>query len=299
VIKEEIMPVKKILLTGGSGFIGQHLTNFFKKRNDEIAWVSRKKPLVKGVKWINIDSNLKKEVLNFKPDFTIHLAACFNNSDIQALIDCNTILPIKLLEILKLLPINKRNFIYTGSYWQNGDYKKPHIPIDLYSASKKSLRPYVSYYHAYHDVSAIELINFGTYGAKDGRGKLLDQLIQIAKTGKSLKLSPGRQSLNLVHINDVCNAYLVACKLMCKNDTRLNHHYSIASDKEIRVNDMVAVVEKISGKKLSVSLGGIPYRDVEVFKPVYNEPILPEWSEIYMMEEYIADFFRVKNNDKF
>ena len=86
---------------------------------------------------------------------------------------------------------------------------------------------------------------------------------------------------------------------MCKNDTRLNHHYSIASDKEIRVNDMVAVVEKISGKKLSVSLGGIPYRDVEVFKPVYNEPILPEWSEIYMMEEYIADFFRVKNNDKF
>lgn len=46
------------------------------------------------------------------------------------------------------------------------------------------------------------------YGENDKRPKLLNKLCQIAGTQQTLDISPGEQMLDLIHISDVCSAYL-------------------------------------------------------------------------------------------
>lgn len=71
----------KILITGGSGFIGTNMINYFIKNNHRIVNIDILPPKILAHKqyWRNIDiRNYKKlstEVQNFSPDCILHLAA--------------------------------------------------------------------------------------------------------------------------------------------------------------------------------------------------------------------------------
>ena len=71
----------KILITGGSGFIGTNLIEFFKDYNCTILNLDYVRPKIyshlqywKEINICNLKS-LEKEVLAFRPDFIVHLAA--------------------------------------------------------------------------------------------------------------------------------------------------------------------------------------------------------------------------------
>jgi|688.fasta_scaffold469033_2 nucleoside-diphosphate-sugar epimerase len=70
-----------LLLTGGSGFIGTNIIHYYSSLNFNILNIDINKPLDSNhVKfWKNIDilnyNNLSDEILNFKPNYVIHLAA--------------------------------------------------------------------------------------------------------------------------------------------------------------------------------------------------------------------------------
>ena len=61
------MKKKKIIIIGGTGFVGFHLAKFLLKKNYEIISVSRKKPkkirFLKKVKYIRADIVLKKKLI--------------------------------------------------------------------------------------------------------------------------------------------------------------------------------------------------------------------------------------------
>ncbi len=280
--------IKKILLTGGSGFIGRYLTAALLKLGCELAWLARKPSENINVQYIDITGAFEEGVLAFQPDVTIHLAAVFDGSDISNLIECNITLPVRILETLSKLEKKKRCFIYAGSYWQNGDFYNPHIPIDIYSSSKKSINSFVDYYSKYKSIKCIQLILFGTYGEKDNRGKLLDVLIEKARTGGEIKLSAGLQTLNLIHVSDACDAFVTAMDIVLARQ-EINKSYSVMSAKNFTIIELVDLIDEISGGKLNATLGALPYREIEVFKPVYNEAIIPMWVEKITVVKYIKE----------
>jgi GlcNAc-P-P-Und epimerase len=71
----------KIIITGGSGFIGTSLIEKFQINGFEIMNIDIKKPQKKSHNqyWKNIDindlNNLEKSFVNFNPDYIVHLAA--------------------------------------------------------------------------------------------------------------------------------------------------------------------------------------------------------------------------------
>ena len=109
----------KILITGGSGFIGTNMVNYLLENNFEIVNIDIEHPkiLKHELFWKKIDirdhASLESEVKEFKPDYVIHLAA---KTDLLGKTlddyDSNTLGTQNVIDIAKKYPnINKPHYV--------------------------------------------------------------------------------------------------------------------------------------------------------------------------------------------
>lgn len=253
----------RFLIVGATGYIGQALVELLILKGHTVANLGRKTHQCVEVINFDIRTELLNIVENYRPDVVIYLAACFDDSVIEELIEVNVVLPLKILTQIDRSR-SKTKFIYIGSYWQLGDKSKPDVPIDLYSASKKSFESYLQYYCEYRNLDCCEIILYGTYGDNDGRGKLLDILIKSSIANECIELSPGNQKLNLVHIEDVVNRiYGIAFSQHSPHFKR----FSVYSSREYTPRELVNLINGC--KQLRGDFGARRYRETEVMNPVY------------------------------
>ena len=279
---------KKILLTGGSGFMGLAITDKLLNQGFAVCWLSKKPSNNSKVSFIDSTSEFECEVLELNPDITIHLAAAYDNSNAVDVIKCNVELPVRLLKAISELDPQNRCFLYAGSYWQNGDLLTPNIPVDIYSSSKKSLHSFIDYFSEYEKIKCMELVFHGTYGGSDKRGKLLDKLIDSIYSGEEIKLSKGRQIINLVHIDDICSAISCAVNMFSSAEV-FNCHYTVASNKCYSIKELVSIINSVSPVNVNANWGALSYRKVEIFHPVIDSPVIPGWHEKNTIDDYIRN----------
>ena len=139
--------MKKILITGGSGFIGTNMVNYYEDNGIEILNIDIVSPLKKehNLYWKNCDinhlDNLTKVIKDFMPTHVMHLAAgtgmdVSNISHFKTNIDgiktlikaCNTIDTIKKIVFTSSLLVCERTYLPQ----HNEDFK----PDTLYGESK-------------------------------------------------------------------------------------------------------------------------------------------------------------------
>jgi len=139
--------MKKILVTGGSGFIGTNLMDSFLSKGDQVLNLDSAKPLKSQhlPYWKQIDildyDGLESEILKFDPEVIVHLAAV-TDLDGKSLeyYNANTIGTQNIVDISKKLKSLKR-VVYTSSMYvckpghipRNYDEYKPHT---IYGESK-------------------------------------------------------------------------------------------------------------------------------------------------------------------
>lgn len=277
----------RVLLTGGSGFVGGFLSKLLSEKGVLVANIGRKKSIDPCFheSVLNTFDEIKRVIDEFKPSFIINLAA-ENSKNLEDVVSANVILPANILEVIAALK-NPPVFIQLSTYWQLGDEGKPEIPIDLYSSSKKAFMSFLDYYNVYQNVPICNIFLYGTYGNNDTRGKLLDQLIRAVACGESLGVSPGLQKLNLLHVQDVCN---VICSFIEKwKDEYSGKKYALYDKDELTLHDIVEKIERLSGKKSQILFGELPYRSVELMNPRYVHPLPPFWRQEYTIERYIKE----------
>lgn len=288
---ESITPDKKVLICGGSGFIGSHLISYLQKKCCHVVLLSHRQHNLNGLKEYVVDTNSQQEIENaislIAPDVVIFLSACYDHDDVKKVIDVNLSFPVMLMQALCRLPVMKRNMIFAGSYWSLGDDGNHFSALDNYAAAKKAVRTFAETYSFYSGIYFSNLVIYGSYGRHDHRGKLLDSIINAVKKNQTLALSPGEQYLDLVHIDDICHGfYQLVSRCLSRQEVGLVEDFSLATRQPVRVTDIITYIAKQYDVAM-IHLGKRPYRAREIFSPQYLFPVVPEWTPRQNIYDYI------------
>ncbi|KIF50402.1 hypothetical protein H735_24975 [Vibrio owensii CAIM 1854 = LMG 25443] len=269
----------KVLIFGGSGYIGGELINRLLSYGYEVGNVSRRPVNIAPVAEFSFDEDIESVLDRFEPQEIIYLSACYNNENINEIIDVNIRKPLEIIE--RIRRISNCNFTYIGSYWQFGDATHKGCAIDAYSASKGALVSFFDYYNTYTSVRCREIVLYGTYGEYDNRGKLLDYLLKMAKIGEKIEITEGEQELNLSEVGEVCKVIIEQFK-----NTK-NNKIQIKSSSNYSPKQLVDIINK--NINIEVEFGAIPYRDVELMNLWDNKDY-----ESVIIQDKIEDYIRSK-----
>ena len=298
----------KILMTGITGFIGHHLGERLVNDGHEVFAIVRptskinelSENLRRNVKFFVYDNN--NTVMDIitdicvegnRPDVVYHLATNFMNAhlfeDIKFLVQSNITFGTELIDAITAN--NIQNFVNTGTFAQHyadADYS----PTNLYAATKKCFENIIGFYVEVHGLKCISLHLFDTYGADDKRGKILGLLKKISESGETLKMTPGGQLIDIVYIDDVIDALVLAGKHLSEYKYDYCGTYGVSSMNPISLREVVKIFEEVSAKKLSIEWGGRPYRQREIMIPWKSFKTLPGWSPKINLREGIKKFLQ-------
>lgn len=279
---------KKALITGATGFIGSHLARRLVKDGWELHAIIRnssKDDLIKDFKnsvhfhvYDGTIESMQKILAVSQPEIVFHLASLFLSQhrpeDITRLIQSNIEFGSHLVE--SAVHSGCKQFVNTGTSWQhfeNNDYN----PVNLYAATKQAFEDILKYYVESHDFKVITLKLFDTYGPDDPRPKFLNILKRAAETGEPLGMSPGGQLIDLVHVDDVVEAIVLAAKRLLSLQVESREYFAVTSGNPLSLREIVKVFEEASSVKLHIQWGGRPYRRREVMVPWNRGPIILGW----------------------
>lgn len=290
---------QRFLITGATGYIGSQLAIKLAQRGDHVHILCRAgsslEQLISVKEKITIhiiDStfdSIDTAVNRAKPEIVIHLASLFISehqaSQVRDLIHSNIEFPALLLESMHKNGV--KHFINTGTSWQHfiTDSENYH-PTNLYSATKQAFEDVLNYYVEATRISALTLTIFDTFGANDPRKKLFYLFKLAQQQTEAIQMSSGEQSIDLVYISDVMDAYIEAIKQVQKNEGHVS--YVIKTGKPYQLKEIAHLYEQISQKPLAINWGAKPYREREVFIPWQQGVTLPNWSAKILLEEGIA-----------
>lgn len=262
-----------ILITGGAGFIGSQLADFYLNQGfkvtvfDNLSW--GKEAFIKHnynnpkFKFIKLDLlNIKKLTAYLPADINtvFHLAA---NSDIMRGAD-DPVIDFKntteaTFNLLNAMRVKKiRRIFYTsgsGVYGEIGKVKVPEtfgplFPYSMYGATKLAAEGMIAAFVNLYDMQAWMIRPANIIGPRATHGVILDFINKLKKNSKKLKiLGDGNQNKSYLYISDVINA--IDC--IWKKEKNKISVYNLASDSTISVNEIAKmVVEEMNLKKTSL-----------------------------------------------
>lgn len=289
----------KLLLTGATGFVGSHLAHRLVAEGHELSILVRPHSRIEVLQAIlpNIHiyvydgshASLLSAVKAAKPCVVCHLAslvlAKHKPEDVACLIESNLSFPTQLLEAMNHLGV--RYFVNTGTYWQH--FKSDsYNPVNLYASTKQAFEAILEYYVQACGIKAITLKLFDTYGPNDPRPKLFNLLNKAVTTDELLDMSAGEQLIDIVYIEDVIAAYMIAIQRLLDGHVSQYESYAISSGKLLPLKELVHLYSKVIKRAIAVNWGARPYRDREVMVPWDKGQSLPNWEPKVSLHDGIS-----------
>ena len=267
--------MKKILLTGSSGFIGQHLLPRLVP-NFEIACLQSD---------LRNHAGVEQEILNFQPDLVIHLAArteveqsfyeqtVFSDINytgtvniIESLAKCKTmprLLFASTMEVFGWQPISDQikqgNIPTTMPVFGKDTTPNPNAP---YAVAKFGAERYIEYAHRAMGLQYVIIRQTNSYGRTDNKFFVTEQIITQMLEGNVCQLGYKDPYRNFIYIDDLLFAWET---IVDKFDHIKNQIFTVGPNNAIRIEDYAYKIAKKLNWSGEIVWNAKPARPGEIY----------------------------------
>ena len=209
----------KILVTGASGFIGQHLCRRLQGYQAEVYGVSRVyQEASSTIRWLQGDvasfDDMRRAVTQVKPDVVFHLAGHVTGArginTVVSTLQGNLISTVNLLTLMAEL--GGRKIVLAGSL-EEPDAGETPVPSSPYAAAKWSSSAYAQMFQHLYQLPIVRTRVFLVYGpAQMNFDKLIPYVTLSLLRGEAPKLSSGQRQVDWIYVEDVVDGLIAAAQ---------------------------------------------------------------------------------------
>jgi UDP-glucose 4-epimerase len=266
---------KKILVTGGAGFIGSHTVDALIKEGAKVVvidnlstgikenlnpeYFQRKNgasPRVKFYK-LNIKSPKIEEIIKKeKPEIIYHFAFFVSvpESSQNPLLDTDCLIgSVRMLKAVRELK-NFKKFIFASSGFLYGNNKSlpfredsPVHSISSYIVAKQAVESYLKFFKEVFGIPYVVLRYATVYGPRQIKGAMADYIKKLSSGKQAEFWGNGLKTRDYVYIDDVIRANLLALNV---KSNHLNPVFNVGTGKETSLNTLYQKIADLLDKKV-------------------------------------------------
>lgn len=238
--------MKKVLVTGASGFIGKRTAIYFTERGyDVLGWNRSEENGLVPIHKVNMQNteDVEKALKEFCPDIIVH---CAGSADVGKSVENpdldyegNVSITHILLFALHRLGLERTRFVYLSSAGVYGNPQSlpitedtPLNPLSPYAIHKVMCELLCKYFSSNYNMNIKIARIFSAYGTGLRKQIFWDMFSKYTKYGKLDMFGTGNESRDYIHVDDVAQSlYLLA------NTESCDLVYNVANGEEITIKD--------------------------------------------------------------
>ena len=262
---------EKLLIVGGTGFIGSNLAHKAIENAFNTTVLSLNLPTkdkqIESVEYLQADitnlDQLRERLSSYKFDYIVNLAGYIDHSRFldggRQIINTHFDGVQNLLQVLDWTYLKR--FVQIGSSDEYGDQIAPQSedvresPISPYSSGKLFSTQLLQMLYRTEELPIVVLRLFLVYGPSQNNKRFLPQIIEGCLTDSSFPASTGEQLRDFCYVDDISRGIIMSLK----NDDVKGKVVNLASGKSISIREIVELVRSIIGSG-NPEFGKIPYR---------------------------------------
>lgn len=301
--------MKRILITGATGFVGANLARLALKVGHRVHLLVRKEHRpwrideIRNDVGLHISDMFDREVLagifrSVKPDWIFHLAAHGAYSyqrDTEAIFKTNLQGTINLFEAARTVGFEA--FVNTGSSSEYG--LKDHAPAEdeplepnsHYAVSKAAATMFCRYRARLEELYVPTLRLYSVYGPFEEPTRLMPALIVNGLSGDIPPLVSPKTGRDFIYVEDVCNIYLKVAEHTPEGD--FGPVYNVGTGIQSTIGDAVDIVRSILDIKEEPDWGSMDQRDWDTNVWVSNPDKIKRelhWKPRYDLRQGMSEF---------
>ncbi len=248
---------KKIIIFGGSGFIGKNLAQRLINKDFLVTVVSRNKSIKfnlknKNLEYLNCDitniNNIKKKIKK-SYDFIINLSGNINHKKKKETFETHFKGCKNLIQFFKKKNISL--FLQIGSSLEYGNLPSPQNenfkckPVSYYGKAKLKSTNYLMELSKHSNFPFLILRLYQVYGPNQKFDRLIPQVIKSCLDNRKFKCTDGSQIRDFLYVEDLVN--LIEKILLTKK--KINHRIlNVGCGSPIAVKKVIENINKIIKK---------------------------------------------------
>ncbi len=272
---------KKVLVTGGSGFIGSHLTRRLHREGADVAILCKYNSVMDNIRLVDLwpditvleadirNKDSLRQIGEFKPDIVYHLAAYNHVGDsflhVSEAMESNAQGTANVIEAYD--DYDRFVYIATSEVYGRQDSVPFHEemtpnPISPYAVGKYSGELYCKMKMERSDRRIAVIRPFNAFGPYQSPRAIIAEMILTCLSGQPVYSTEGKQTRDFNFVGNLVDGMLLAGE----RDEAVGETINVGSGGEIAICDLIRLIHSLTDSESELHIGALELRPTEIWR---------------------------------